>query len=391
MTTDDDLIVALRPDDVLDETYRRRREADLARALAEPRRRAFLRVRPLPRVTRLTLAGTAVAGLVAAVAVPAAVSGTAASGGPGGGRPAEPAGQVTAAQPRLPEPSTAPTAVPTVTLDARSLLLAGAERVADEGAARGRYWFERTRTFEPVESGAVVARSDEFWYDGRDGRGLLNQDVEVAFADRADEAAWKEKGSPSLWPGPRRRDFSRISLRWQVGGRTLTMDEVRRLPGEAGELEGWLRSAHRDGGSGSFTSFAFTAARYLLSSPASPATRAAVLRILADQPGLALERDVTDPLGRPGAAITTAGGDVRLVVDESGARLLAFEYRGPDEDPRGRPDEDPRGRPDGDGEDGAGEKARGDRAVRIPFRRGLTVAYESSGWVAAPGVRPGTE
>nr|BFE82293.1 hypothetical protein GCM10020093_048940 [Planobispora longispora] len=61
--------------------------------------------------------------------------------------------------------------MPTVTLDARSLLLAGAERVADEGAARGRYWFERTRTFEPVESGAVVARSDEFWYDGRDGRG----------------------------------------------------------------------------------------------------------------------------------------------------------------------------------------------------------------------------
>ncbi|WP_068925842.1 hypothetical protein [Planobispora rosea] len=372
MTTDD-LIVALRPDDVLDETYRRRREADLARVLATPRpRRTFLRVRSLPRGTRLALAGTAVAGLVAAVAVPAAVTGTA-SGEPGGGGVLS----GSSASPEAP-------AAPTVTLDARSLLLAGAERVADEGEPRGRYWFERTRTFEPVESGAVVAHSDELWYDGRDGSGLFNQDVEVAFADRADEAAWKEKGSPRLWPGPQRRDFSRISLKWEVGDRTLTMDEVRRLPGDAGELERWLRAAHRAGGDGSlpsFPAFAFGAARHLLSSPASPATRAAMLRILAAQPGLTLQRGVTDPLGRTGAAVTLEDGAVRLVVDESGARLLAFEYRGPDEDP----DEDPGGDP---GESPDGEAPGDGRIVHLPFREGFKVAYESSGWVAAPGARP---
>ncbi|GAA3441288.1 hypothetical protein [Planomonospora venezuelensis] len=360
MTTDE-LIAALRPDDILDETYRRRREGDLARALATARsRRVLPRVRPLPLRARLALAGTVAAGLAAAVAVPA-VTGTAMPAGPGGGRSAGQAGQAA-------EVSPGPAATPAVTLDARSLLLAGAERAAAETGAEGRYWFERTRTFEPLESGAVVAHSDESWYDGRDGRGLSNQDVVTAFADPADEAAWKEKGSPPLWPGPQRRDFSRLALKWEIGGRALTMDEVRRLPGDAGELERWLRSAHRNEGGGSFPSFVFAAARYLLSSPASPATRAATLRILAGQPGLTLERGVADPLGRTGVAVAADGGDVRLTVDESGARLLAFEYDGPDEEARG-----------------------GGRSVHLPFRKGFKVAYESSGWVTAPGVRPREE
>lgn len=48
--------------------------------------------------------------------------------------------------------------------------------------------------------------------------------------------------------------------------------------------------------------------RLVLSGPTTPATRAAMLRILADQPGLRLERGVTDPIGRSGAAIVSADG-----------------------------------------------------------------------------------
>ncbi|WP_436759148.1 hypothetical protein [Streptosporangium sp. V21-05] len=444
----DERVRALRPDALTEDAYRRRRAADLARAFATAVSRSghesghasdpvsghgsdpvsdvvsghasdpvSLRVstgapRPLsrPRLTPGVVLTGALVGLAAAVTVPAVMTGTVGLRGPGGGRTAAIASQYPAQDPvsasqapgpvsasqapasaspdpasntspdpvsgtspvpssksevRPPETSgslpAATPGTPVVTLDARSFLLAGAETAARETSPEGRYWFERTRTFEPVGSGATAAHTDESWYDGRAGRTVSNQDVEITFATEAAKAAWKAKGSPALWPGPRTDDFSRLSLRWRVGSETLTLDEVRDLPGDAGELERWLRSAHRDG---PFPAFAFAAARYLLASPASPATRAATLRVLAAQPGIVLEKDVLDPLGRLGSAVTTADGHHTLVVDESGSRLLAFAYTGPDERPR-----------------------TGDRSVHVPFREGLRIAYEDSGWVGKVGVR----
>ncbi|GAA2901001.1 CU044_5270 family protein [Streptosporangium fragile] len=350
----------MRPDGLLDDAYRRRRDADLARAFAEapsPRSTVLSRLAApwsrlasrSPMVPRLLVAG-ALAGLAAVTVIPAATTGTAVLGGPGGD-----------ATPSLAEPvrSAAPV---TATLDARTFLLAGAETVAGQTALTGRYWYERTRTFEPTDSGAVVAHTGEVWYDGRGGRSSSNQDVEVTFAEKADEAAWKAKGSPSLWPDPKTQEFSGMILKTGIGKKSLTLDDERNLPGDVRGMEQWLRSAHQGG---SFPVFVFDAARHILSSPATPAARSAVLRVLADQPGITLERGVKDPLGRTGVAVTTAGGDIRLIVDESGASLLAFEYNGPDEEPR-----------------------TADRAVFIPARKGLKVAYESSGWVGKLGARP---
>ncbi|MEU3167611.1 hypothetical protein [Streptosporangium sp. NPDC006930] len=384
---------ALRPDALTEDAHRRRREADLARAFATavsgPDRASgrapdsvSFRVpldasRPLSRL-RLTpgivLTG-ALVGLAAAVTVPAVMTGTVGLRGPGGGRtaaiaspdPASGTSPVRHPEAQVPPSETSgslPVATPgtrVVTLDARSFLLTGAETAARTTSPEGRYWFERTRTFEPAGSGATVAHTDESWYDGRAGRIVSNQDVNITFATEAAKAAWRAKGAPALWPGPRTEDFSRLSLRWRVGSETLTMDEVRDLPGDAEELERWLRSAHRDG---PFPAFVFDAARYLLASPASPATRAATLRVLAAQPGIVLKKDVLDPLGRTGFAVITAEGHHTLVVDESGARLLAFVYTGPDESPR-----------------------TGDRSAHLPFRKGLRIAYEESGWVGKVGVR----
>ncbi|GAA3422628.1 hypothetical protein [Streptosporangium vulgare] len=126
----------------------------------------------------------------------------------------------------------------------------------------------------------------------------------------------------------------------------------------------WSGGSARPTGTGRFPAFVFDAARYLLASPASPATRAATLRVLAAQPGIVLEKDVLDPLRRTGFAVTTVEGHRTLVVDESGSRLLAFAYTGPDERPR-----------------------TGDRSVHLPFRKGLKIAYEESGWVGKVGVR----
>ncbi|MBB2910978.1 hypothetical protein FHS43_002243 [Streptosporangium becharense] len=348
----DDRVRALRPDNLMEETYRSRRDADLTRAFAEtapsrPAARFRLAVPRLSLVPRLLVAG-ALAAAAAAVVVPATMTGTTAQPGPG----ADPVPAVAA-------PSRS-TAAP-VELTAGTFLLAGAETAAREPADTGRYWFERTRTFEPVGSGAVVAHTGEIWYNGRDGRSSSNLDVKVTFADEADEAAWREKGSPRLWEAPKTEDFSKISLQTKLGKQTLTLNDERKLPGDAAELERWLRAAHEDG---PFGEFVFTAARHILSSPASPATRSAMLRVLAAQPGLKLEQGVTDPLGRPGVAVTTADGHHRLIVDESGARLLAFEYDGPDQEGR-----------------------TAERAVGLPLPKGMKVAYESSGWVQELGAR----
>ncbi|WP_326829518.1 hypothetical protein OIE13_03540 [Streptosporangium sp. NBC_01810] len=361
----DERVRALRPDALTEDAHRRRREADLARAFAEagPRSRTTSRhlfrpgFRPGFRLTpRVALVG-ALVGLAAAVTVPAVVTGTIGLRGPGGGRTAE---LVYPDRTSTGSPAATP-GTPVVTLDARSFLLAGAETAAREAAPKGRYWFERTRTFEPVGSGAVVAHTDEFWHDGRSGRSSSNQDVQVTFETASDEAAWKAKGSPSLWPGPKTEDFSMV-LGIGIGAKTLNLGEEQKLPGDVEGLERWLRSAHREG---PFADFAFEGARHLLSMPTNAATRASMLRILAAQPGLVLKRGVLDPIGRTGTAVTTANGHRTLVIDESGARLLAFRYDGPDEKPR------------------AGTA----NSVFIPARKGFKVAYESSGWVGELGIR----
>ena len=56
--------------------------------------------------------------------------------------------------------------------------------------------------------------------------------------------------------------------------------------------------------------------------PARPGTRAALYRLLAQQPGIRLVDSVTDPLGRAGVGVTDGGGDF-LVIDPRTAMELA--------------------------------------------------------------------
>ncbi|MEV4458603.1 CU044_5270 family protein [Microbispora sp. NPDC049633] len=329
----DELIRALRPDDLLDEAYHRRREADLARILAGPPS-----LRPASVRTRLVLAGAAAA-VSAALAVPALMPGATTPGGVG-----EPAGGGVAS---------APANRAVVTLDARSFLLAGAENAARADVETGRYWYSRERLYEPQPPGTVRISSTESWYDGETGRGRTTSglDAEVVMGGATAKAT----------PTPRTRDF-RITLLTDIGGESLSQDDFRRLPREVEGLRRWLEAHRRGEPSAEFT---FRMARLLLSGPTTPATRAAMLRILADEPGLRLERGVTDPVGRSGAAVVSADGAIRLIIDESGARLLAEEYNGPDR-----------------------KAERVGRSVRVGARRGEKTVYESSGWVEKIGDRP---
>ncbi|MFD0662153.1 hypothetical protein [Thermocatellispora tengchongensis] len=248
-----------------------------------------------------------------------------------------------------------------MTLDARSFLLAGAERAAGEERAEGAFWYSRVRTFKPQPSGEVVVSSEEVWYDGETGRGRITTglDAEIILPGESGGAG-KAKGTPK--PEPETRDFD-MRLLTAIGGERLSQDDIRRLPDDVAGLRRWL-DAHRAEGE-SETGFVFAMTRFVLSQPTTPATRAAMLRILADQPGLKLERGITDPLGRPGAAVTSPDGEHRLIVDESGARLLAEEYHGPDR---------------ADKRDG--------RSVHVGARKGEKTVYESSGWTEKIGDRP---
>ncbi|WP_169947993.1 CU044_5270 family protein [Microbispora sp. H11081] len=331
----DELVRALRPDDLLDDAYHRRRGADLTRILTDPPSR-----RPSPVRARLLLGGAAAA-VSAALAVPVLVSGATGpivAGGPAGsGVASAPADRV----------------APVVTLDARSFLLAGADNAARADVKAGRYWYSRERSYEPQPSGEVLVSSTETWYDGETGRGRTTSGLDAEVV--AGGATAKAK------PTPRTRDF-RIKLLTGVGGESLSQDDLWRLPRQAEDLRRWLEARRRGEPSVDFT---FSMTRLVLSGPTTPATRAAMLRVLADQPGLRLERGVADPIGRPGAAVVSADGANRLIVDESGARLLAEEYTGPDR-----------------------EEERVGRGVRVGARTGEKTVYESSGWVEKIGERP---
>ncbi|MGI5155312.1 hypothetical protein [Microbispora sp. CA-102843] len=339
----DELIRALRPDDLLDETYHRRREADLARIFADLPARW-----PSSLRTRLMLLGAAAAGF-AAVAVPAVVAGIAAPDGAG-----EPAGSTVSGNAVASAPPSR--ATPAVTLDARSFLLVGADNAARADAKAGRFWYSRERIYEPRPSGEILVSTTEAWYDGETGRGRSTTGLDAKVVAPG-AAAGKAKGVPT----PTTQDF-RMKLLVNVGGEDLSQDDFWRLPREAEGLRRWLAAHRRDEPDADFT---FWMTRLMLSSPTTPATRAAMLRILADQPGLRLERGVTDPIGRPGAAVVSADGVNRLIVDESGARLLAEEYNGPDRE----------------------EKHAG-RTVYAGARTGEKTVYESSGWTDTIGDRP---
>ncbi|MFI7532544.1 hypothetical protein [Streptosporangium sp. NPDC049376] len=344
--TPDDFMLGLRPDAVTEESHRLRRERDLSAAFASSGRPRSL---PPARLLKIVL-GLAAA---AAVGVPYVIGSAPAAAPPTAARNVVPTGHGTVA-------------APVETVDARSFLLAAAETVARTPERKARYWFSSTRTFDPVEGGGVLAVTAEAWSASTGGRLVTGKDASYVPA---------RPGAPL--PEEKSVDHGPMVLKTAIGGTLVSDEDVADLPGEEKALDAWLREAYRGAGKGlpaeaakeerarSYPAFVLGAARYLLDSPATPATRAAVLRVLAAQPGLAMKEGVTDPAGRTGVEIGLTGGDTRLVIDRTGARLLSFAYTGPDRAER-----------------------RVGASVRSAEVSGREVAVLSSGWVDSLGARP---
>ncbi|GAA4570225.1 CU044_5270 family protein [Planotetraspora kaengkrachanensis] len=377
----DHLVTRLRPaqlDDLADDAYGRRRSADLARAFETPRtqlptRRITLSQRRRPL---FLIAGTAVAGLAAAaIIVPGMVSGDTVSGD----------GRSTTPVAAAPSPSA-------TRLDAHSVLLAAAATAAREPATTGRYWYTLERETSRVDrivtkpgSGkspkvkmlpftASVSTSQESWLarSPKDrSRTITGIDFKTAFDSPADEAKWKEMGAPPLTlhtggsTKPRVNNYD-MALNFMIGQQQLSMAELAKLPTTKDGLEKELKRRYQADVNdpkyplkGSFLQYVWSTAQDLLAGPVTPGTRAALYRVLADQPGLTVAGKVTDPFGRPGIAIemTLKGNSeresFRLIVDPDTGRLLAYQAAF-----------------------GEGEK---------PL---LTMAYKSMGWTDSLGARP---
>jgi hypothetical protein len=339
-----ELVADLRPamlDHLADEGYARHRHADLARAAAEGRwhlspaqRRRRFPAAP-GRRRRFVLTGGVAVTAAAAVAVAAAVLG----GGPSVSRP-----QTSSSRAVLRAP-----------LSARRFLLASAVVAAHAPATAGSYWYVRERDFEPSGSatktrkmffGATYAATQESWTGPTRSRTIVDENVRFSFASAAGKAKWQAAGKPPLAAagglGSTRPETSNYDFgygsRLGVGGAHLTLAEFRRLPVTAAGLgkalrRMWNRIPDKDKAGvvglphSDFYGYLFEWATSVLGGPATPATRAAMYHLLAQQPGIAIVTSVTDPLGRTGVAVADGegyGGRDYLLIDPQTAQLLAY-------------------------------------------------------------------
>jgi hypothetical protein len=103
----------------------------------------------------------------------------------------------------------------------------------------------------------------------------------------------------------------------------LTWGEIYALPTDPAKLA-WLLT--RDSMGGGYASRAqdlwATVLGLLVETPASPALREALYEVAADIPGVAVNEDYTDSLGRTGTALGL--GEETLVIDPANGQLLAW-------------------------------------------------------------------
>ncbi|RVX44658.1 hypothetical protein EDD27_7401 [Nonomuraea polychroma] len=346
----------------------RTRAAELSYAMSGPRQAGRRRkvVRP---VWGLGLAGAAAA--VTAVVVVMAGNGAAptprapdgggaiatATGAPdGSGSTANPDG----------------TAAPRVTLSAREVLLAAAEKADRQDERTGDYWHTATvsRTLLTVAEGGyrmVMQNRNEMWTPSATGgeQWSRNQSLGARPATEEDRKAWEAAGSPAkvevavpgkqgsptlgkrgalvadTAPGKVRTSHSPLvdgdKVFWL--GRNVTMKELRGLPSDPDDLKKWLlRSYEGHDTESSSTPMASdvwlfkVSAGLITDMPVTPQVRGAAFRMLAELDTVKVVENVTDAEGRQGTAVSieerVKGGAVledRLIFDESTGRALAGE------------------------------------------------------------------
>lgn len=264
--------------------------------------------------------------------------------------------------PERPKPSAS-------SMSAGQVLLTAADSSARTPAKSGTYWFTHFQTglatVVPGHHGSYLVeerRELKDWTNAHSphrttaetkaGRGgtTTHFDAERDLGARPvgpNVAAWKRDGSPSYWDIPvAGHPPWRISSKagsWGVHKEETAFNsafsdgslrQLRELPTDPARLRAYFLGHQQSSQEArqewqSADQWLFAAAAYLLTAePVPPAVRVAAYRMLATLPGVRAAGAVTDPLGRPGAAVEMAGvprTNTRLIVEPSSGRLLAQE------------------------------------------------------------------
>jgi hypothetical protein len=341
----DEVVAGLEPamlNSLAEDCYRRNRHDDLS-MIAAGRHRAGSRARTNPvnafkRRRPVLVGGIVAVGAAAAVAAVVALPGGKAAPTHAAAPAASPTRTAAASGPSASAPS------------ARAVLLASATVAARSPAAFGTYWYVSERDFEPSIAvshggkknlsffGASYAETEESWTGQNQARTIVDESLAFSFASAADRARWVAAGKPPLSSaagfgprGPATSDYS-MTLHWGVDNYQFSLAGIRALPSTAKALSETLRNmwAHepdKEDAVGltdpTYAEYVAAWADALLTAPSRPGTRAAIYRLLAEQPGLSITPGVTDPLGRVGIAIGAGGGDY-LIIQPGTAELLAY-------------------------------------------------------------------
>ncbi|MFI0484136.1 CU044_5270 family protein [Actinomadura sp. 9N215] len=279
---------------------------------AKERPRRGLRLRLRPRVPLLTLAAATVAATVA-IALVAAQDDEGPAPGPGGENGPRPG----------------------------NVLLAAA--VSAQKAPSGKYWHVKTVSGEVYAVGKSASKhykvdsrqGNEMWTDRNGLRRTAHIELPDIPLTAADRRKWQAAGSPE-WvdvPNPEGGGEAQLDMSASSTGRSpappspderfyaMTPRQIAELPTDPKALENALlglkdywRAVSKDGvgpepmralrGEERVRALTDVAGTLLSTAPAPPEVRAAVFRMLANQPGVRDEGQTTDPLGRRGTAVS---------------------------------------------------------------------------------------
>ncbi|WP_170247406.1 CU044_5270 family protein, partial [Nonomuraea zeae] len=256
------------------------------------------------------------------------------------------------------------TATPRVTLSARAVLLAAAEKADRQTEGSGAYWHNvsvHRQLFTVKDGGYRVMDQDrsESWTPSAVGGEQWSQSRSLGArpATEADRVAWEQAGAPSevevvvlgkkvpmklsVSEGRTRTGHSPLvdgdKVFWL--GRNVTMKDLRGLPGDPDRLKKWLMASYKGHStesssvkmSGDAWLFTVTVG-LIMDMPVTPEVRGAAFRMLAELDSVRVAENVTDSEGRQGTAVSveedTQGGGVsetRLVFDEATGQPLASE------------------------------------------------------------------
>ncbi|MFB6725737.1 CU044_5270 family protein [Kribbella sp. NPDC056345] len=248
------------------------------------------------------------------------------------------------------------------------LIAAAVKQEADEKVS-GKYY--RVRTLH-VDTGTRVGNPKytlkrqsitERWMPMKPGVESWFGWVELGYrpATAGDEAKWRAQGAPKSWvqselvnpitteptkPVVNKMSFENVPPGYYLSGdKPLTAQQIAALPTDPVKLRAILaRGADsRNEQLVNYTVYA-AAGRLLFEAPSPPKLRGAALRVLSTIPGVTIQQNVKDPLGRvgtkvslktdfgrmkPGAEPTLfSDGRMDYIIDPVHGRLLASETGG---------------------------------------------------------------